>query len=113
LNDWGCGTKGGTETSFSGCIQLAPQSVLQQMMEDQSLHISYVPRPEHDLEMVVKVLYQRLNPFYSSIWDGRDPEKLHTFWEQELAPKMWCDLLLDARNCKYPQLKKKIRRILA
>jgi hypothetical protein len=117
LNDWGCAVPMGVQTTFSGSLQFAPDRVLKLMLSLNDLVIQYEPRPEDDLEMLVKCLSSRINPEFErwrtvpSTVSGI--KKLFEFWQQQLSPNFWKNMLHLAQQLDYGEMKNKIMEFLA
>ncbi|KAL6073720.1 SAM domain (Sterile alpha motif) domain containing protein [Balamuthia mandrillaris] len=109
LNDWGCATKVGKKVKFSGALQYAPEHVIQCW----HLNKTYEPTFAHDLEMVVKSVFQTL--FFTTFEEIRveeKAEKIIKFWRYHLAPTIWSSMLTTAQKGDYESLRKQIRDLL-
>ncbi|KAL6076298.1 SAM domain (Sterile alpha motif) domain containing protein, variant 2 [Balamuthia mandrillaris] len=109
LNDWGCATKVGKKVKFSGALQYAPEHVVQCW----HLNKTYESTFAHDLEMVVKSVFQTL--FFTTFEEIRveeKAEKIIKFWRYHLAPTIWSSMLTTAQKGDYESLRKQIRDLL-
>eukprot|EP01118_Nematostelium_gracile_P013194 TRINITY_DN4957_c0_g1_i1.p1 TRINITY_DN4957_c0_g1~~TRINITY_DN4957_c0_g1_i1.p1 ORF type:complete len:609 (-),score=105.51 TRINITY_DN4957_c0_g1_i1:136-1962(-) len=111
LNDWGSAALIGKSTSFTGCLELAPEDVLQAVIDKKE----YTPQPAHDLQMVVKCVWASSHLRYKL---PRDHDiitragQLITFWTLRLSPPAWKEMIGFAQNCQYEKVKRCIARIL-
>jgi hypothetical protein len=113
LNDWGCATIIGEVTAFSGALKLAPDHVLRKMVSQKNLSAPYKVSQADDLEMIVKCLFMRLNyEFFTSPYLTSEPNELLKFWELQLAPPFWRNLVYLARSMKYDEMIAEIKKIL-
>jgi len=60
LNDWGCAVTTTQSMTFRGALRHAPARILE-VLKTQGVDATYIPRPEDDLEMVVKVVFELMN----------------------------------------------------
>jgi hypothetical protein len=111
LNDWTFAVLSGTRMPFEGSIQLAPDEILEMMAVDPDVEYNVYPR--HDLEMVVKAVFQSNNCCtFSQIRNIGDPTKILTFWKHHLQPDIWKEMLKAARDCNYNGLIVQIEKLL-
>jgi len=99
---------------FRGALRHAPRRILQ-LLKDNGSATEYLPKPEDDLEMVVKVVFELMNlALYSQIALEIDPGELFGFWEEHLpaSKKVWNSLLAAARAGDYDTLKSQICEII-
>jgi len=111
LNDWTFALPFETKTLFEGSLQLAPDEILEMMALDD--FTEYIVHPRHDLEMVVKTVFQSNNCCtFSEIRNVGDPETILAFWKYHLQPIVWQEMLQAARNCNYKGLITLIKKLL-
>ena len=116
LNDWGCAVKIDSPVPFSGSLTLAPNDVVTAILKEKDMDAKYIPKPSHDLEMIVKCLYVRLNPVFRlcHLEQTVDGVKARSeFWKKELKGDLWKQMLSAASKCNYEDLGNIIRSILA
>jgi len=103
LNDWGSATKIGEKTTFAGALRHAPDEVLSRFDGEESIACTkYTPKPAHDLEMLVKCVFQLIWPaVYSEIKNTMDPGRILNFWQTYLRGSIWEGLLHAARDTNY------------
>jgi len=84
-------------------LKVAPNDILQMLANDHNT--KYVVAPRHDLEMVVKTVFQSGNCCtYSEIRKSRNPKAILAFWEYHLQSRVWQNMLQAARECNYKGL---------
>jgi len=113
LNDWGCAAKINVLTSFSGSLVLAPKRVLEGITKD-GMNFQYKPQPEDDLEMVTKCFFGRIFHSLPQMVNDlkRDAKTLIQFWNAELSPQYWLNLIGHAQDGHYDAIKEGIRFML-
>jgi hypothetical protein len=116
LNDWGCAVKINQSVSFNGALTLAPNDAVMAIIKEDDMDAKYIPKPSHDLEMIVKCVYMRLNPVFrlcnleKTVGGIKSRVK---FWKEELGGDFWQKMLSAAANCDYQVLGNMIKSILA
>jgi bacteriorhodopsin len=99
LNDWTCAVPIGKSTSFEGAFTHAPNEVLKLLAQNNAA--THIAKAEHDLEMVVKCLFQRLCTAAFSRVRQAGAAKTLAFWECHLSPPFWQSLLAQAQSKNY------------
>jgi len=91
---------------FEGALQQAPASVLKAN--------EYVPKPKHDLIMVVHVLFQVMchGIYQEGIARSSNKRAIRQFWKQSLVPYTWKALHKAAKKTDYAGLKVLISKLL-
>jgi len=117
LNDWGCAVQIGSATTFAGSLVVAPKRVLKGI-QAHGKDFTYVPKAEDDLEMIVKCFFGRLNAVFHMVPMQSDDIKkdamnLLRFWDEQLAPVVWCQLLTLAKQGKHDRVAALIQDLLA
>jgi hypothetical protein len=86
LNDLGSACKAGELVYFQGALRHSPTRVLRDIASGGK----YVAHPAHDVEMVVKAVYQRLCPAeFDAVHGSLDVPTLLEFWRsREVVPFM-------------------------
>jgi len=83
---------------FEGALRQAPAGVLR----SDSL---YVPKPKHDLVMVVRVLFQVMcHGLYQTIAGSTMRETIWEFWKKMLVTDIWKALHKAAKREDYTEL---------
>lgn len=78
LNDFGSAVPEGEETYFEGALQRAPERILQAVKDNRS----YKPKKSDDFEMIVRLLYERVNPSeFEAIRGNMKTEDISEFWK--------------------------------
>lgn len=115
LNDWGCAATTTRPTTFRGALRHAPAHILK-ALDGQGIDATYVAKPEDDLEMVVKVVFELMNlGLYSQIALVNEPGEILAFWNTHLvdgAKGLWQKMLSAANACEYASLKSLICELL-
>jgi len=115
LNDWGCAVTTTQSMTFRGALRHAPARILE-VLQTQGVDATYIPRPEDDLEMVVKVVFELMNlGLYSQIALVNDPAEISAFWKTHLVAgtkTTWQEMLGAASACDYALLKYLISKLL-
>ena len=114
LNDWGCAAITTQPTTFRGALRHAPARILEVLKL--RTDATYMPKPEDDLEMVVKVVFELMNlGLYSQIAQVNDPADILLFWQEHLvggSKTTWQKMLGAAQACDYALLKTLICELL-
>jgi hypothetical protein len=111
LNDWTFAKEIDEMTEFEGAMPLAPDKILKLLVNN--CEAEYLVKPWHDLEMVVKTVFQsQCSGVFSEIRTSGDPEMILAFWQYHLQPEFWQDLLQAARKCDYKGLIARIQKFL-
>ncbi len=94
LNDLGSACKAGELVYFQGALRHAPTRVLRDIASGGK----YVALPAHDIEMVVKAVYQRLCPAeFDAVHGSLDVPTLLEFWRSREAVPFMAEMLDLAR----------------
>ncbi len=91
---------------FEGALRQAPVKALE---SDE-----YVPKPKHDLIMVVRVLFQVMchGIYQEGIARSSNKRAISQFWKKSLVPDAWKALHKAAKKADYDGLKVLISKIL-
>lgn len=78
LNDFGSAVLEGEETYFEGALQRAPEHILQAFKNKEL----YIPKKSDDYEMIVRLLYERVNPSeFVAIRGTLNADEISKFWK--------------------------------
>jgi hypothetical protein len=111
LNDWTFAMRIGEKTEFEGAMSVAPDDILELLVEDR--YTVYPVEAWHDLEMVVKTVFQsQCSEVCAEIRTSTNPKEILAFWQYHLQPKMWQKMLQAARKCDYNGLIAEIQKFL-
>lgn len=78
LNDFGSAVPEGEETYFEGALQRAPEHILQAFKNKEL----YIPKKSDDYEMIVRLLYERVNPSeFAAIRGTLNADEISKFWK--------------------------------
>jgi hypothetical protein len=78
LNDFGSAVPMGEPTLFEGALQRAPDHILQAASRKEQ----YYPKRSDDFEMIVRLLYERVNASeFAAIRGILDTNQISEFWK--------------------------------
>jgi len=113
LNDFGSATPLGQPTQFAGALCHAPPDVLNAVSSGKN----YVPEPCHDLQMLVRCLFNLEKPNIYRVLERNLPSDelamkvafISEFWDTWLASSQWAALEAAAKSANYDTLIQLVR----
>jgi hypothetical protein len=107
LNDFGCAVRiKNTKIEFAGALRHASEEILMMLSHSEEEERKYVPKPKDDLHMVVRTVFQALNPAaFDVIAHEVLPSRIMEFWKYYLSSQYWQQVLKAAEDCNYTSLK--------
>jgi len=113
LNDFGSATPLGQPTQFAGALCHAPPDVLNAVSSGNN----YVPEPCHDLQMLVRCLFNLEKPHVYRVLERNLPSDelamkvafISEFWDTWLASSQWAALEAAAKSADYDTLIQLVR----